>query len=70
MNVLTILEFAGQLNALMLNELELNGLGGTASLVLDSMGDGSAFGILIAASRPFIRDQIYIPPELRRAKAR
>jgi hypothetical protein len=68
MNVLTVTAMFGELNSVMLNQLELDGLGGEAELVMDSMGLGEAFAPLLIVGFPSINPRVCIPAESNVAK--
>lgn len=68
MNVLSITETFGELNSMMLNQLELNGIGGEAELVMDLMAAGEAFAPLLIVGFPTINPRVCIPAENNVAK--
>jgi hypothetical protein len=68
MNVLQITNISGEINSVLMNTLMVNGMGGDAEIIMDSMGAGAAFPVLVIIDFPRIFPRVCVPAETRTAK--
>lgn len=68
MNTFIPLKLIGDVNSNLLDELDVDGVGGTAQLIMDSMGEGEVYPILFVTNFPSARPRFTVAAETRVAK--
>lgn len=68
MNVFIPLQIFGEVDSHMIDVLDVDGVGGSAQLIMDSMGEGEAYAILFVTDFPSARPRYTVAAETRVAK--
>lgn len=69
MNTFSLLAVIGEVNSAVNNRLEIDGLGGSAQIQMDSVSEGEAYPVLVIRNLPNLRPRISVPRENRTFKA-
>ena len=69
-NYLTVQSVLGELNSPEVNSIDLNGLGGKATITMDAIDDGDVYIWNVIANMQDLRPRICVPAETRDVKPR